>query len=399
MEYFLITIILVCQAYYFDFLGKSKNRVFFYNATLVVLIFFMGLRYRIGLDTIRYLRYFYVDDPTIDQLSFESFFESTYDPLYLIFISLVKTVFGYFYFVQIFQSAIVNILLFRYFSKHTKYVFSCVLFYFLWRYLAFTTEEMRAAIAIVICLYAFDYALEKKRIKSIILILIAAQFHLSAYFLLFIPFLTNIHINRITLLLLIVFFYIGYIIQDRFSDLMQLVEMMSNSDSHAARYDGNTYSKQILNINGILSVIIVYVMYAYWSLSFLKKNNNIKLAELEPFIFWGMFFAVISIPVSIFYRYTRFFEAYFIILYANMLITWSKNIRIKLKNTGYVLSMCYFLPFFFLILSDYFGKVNNSIKTYSRYYPYYSVFSKKIDSERETLIDYYPNTETPINDY
>ena len=131
MEYFIIICLLVIQAYYFDFLGKSNNKKLFYNATLIVLILFMGLRYRIGLDTIRYLRYFYVDDPTFDQITFESFIESTYDPFYLLFVSFVKTVFGHFYFVQIFQSAIVNILLFRYFSKHTKYVFSCVLFYFL----------------------------------------------------------------------------------------------------------------------------------------------------------------------------------------------------------------------------------------------------------------------------
>lgn len=401
MEYIVILLIILFLSYTHDYKGGIKYKAFNYNALLVILILFMGLRYRIGLDTIRYLQYFYVDDPTLDELSFETFFQSSYDPFYLLFVSSVKTIFGRFYFVQLFQSAIVNILLFRYFAKHTQYIFTCVLFYFLWRYVSFTSEEMRASIAIAICLYANDYAKEGKRLKSILFILIAAQFHLSAYFLLPVPFLTFFRINKVSLVVIIATYFVGLLIQLKFADIIEMLTVLSFMHSHSDTYIGSELASQTLNFNGVMAVIITYVVYSYVSVGFFKKLDGkvTRFEAIEPFIFLGLFFAIVSIPFSLMYRFTRFFEPYLMILYAEMLIELSHNIIVERKILKYYISIAYFSPFFLLILSDYTGSVGDNIKTYSRYYPYYSVLSKETDPSREKLLTFYKNTEFFSGDY
>ena len=77
------------------------------------------------------------------------------EPIFTLVNKIVYDLGGKFWMVQLVCAAIVNVLIFRYFEQHTKYVFSCILVYFIWVFSDFNAEEMRAGVAYVICLLKF----------------------------------------------------------------------------------------------------------------------------------------------------------------------------------------------------------------------------------------------------
>ena len=82
----------------------------------ILLILVAGLRYRIGGDTTNYIYSFYHVYPVLEDFSFEDY-PIGKDPLYVIINSIVKTLGGRFYVVQLIQSIFVITLTFKYFKK------------------------------------------------------------------------------------------------------------------------------------------------------------------------------------------------------------------------------------------------------------------------------------------
>lgn len=392
MVYILVVIFLFVLSYHFDYKGYTKNRNKWYRIAFVIFVLVAGLRYRIGLDTMRYMRSFYYDIPTLESLSWDELMTGRVEPLYALFVSIIKTVFGKFYFVQLFHAIIVEGLIFRYIKKHTPYIFSTLLIFFIWSYLNYETEEMRASLSIVLCLYACDYAKEKHWIRCELLVFVAFLFHSSAIVLSIIPFFSFLRFNRSFIFVLSGMFAVGIFIQQYFGDLVDYFsfnERIANRAEHYA-YD-SSLSSQTVNLRGILNILITNIFYIGFAIVFMRKTiRAVELKKVEPFAVTGMLFAVLSIPVSIFYRYVHFFQLFFIILMANYIIEGIRYKRGALLKLSPVLVCAWFFPFFFFILYSYLARVpGTDLRNYSRYYPYASIIEQDIDSDREYLFDNY----------
>lgn len=84
----------------------------------------------------------------------------------------------YYFLIQLFCVLPVFLLLRR--TECKKYAWLGVLIYCFWLY-PFSFNIMRQTIAIAICLWGYKYVLERKPIKYVITVIVAAGFHLSAF--------------------------------------------------------------------------------------------------------------------------------------------------------------------------------------------------------------------------
>lgn len=397
MEYLFVILLTLYLAYHYDYRGYNKNKDVWYRVLFAIIVFLIGFRYRIGLDTVTYLGIFYDErTPLLNEISIDTLEDSLMEPGYMLVTSLVKTLFGRFYVVQLLHAIFVTGLIFNYFKKHTRYIFTCVLIFIIWRILSYETEEMRASIAIVICLYANDYAIQRKWLKCIVLILIAFSFHISAFVLLFTPFTTFLRFNRWGFLMLAGSLVAGFVILELFGDLMELFDITSQMESRANGYAIKDMSESSKNIYGILSALITYLLYTLISVKYLKKHKpSGDILKLQSNILLGLMFVFISFPVYIFYRFVHFYEVYFMILYSELIITYLQNNR-----SSPIIKLSYFAPFFFLIVYSYWSVVpyNKNLRTYMRYYPYNSIFfqdrnknTEKLFSEYRVFYDSYEN--------
>jgi len=262
---------------------------------------------------------------------------------------------------------------------------------------------MRASMAIVLCLYANDYAIAKKYVRCEMLVLIASLFHSSAIVMVLIPFFTLLRFNKLTLFVLAGMFGVGLFVQQSFGDIIEMFifnERMAQKADHYA-FDSDL-SAQTANIRGILNILIVNVMYVCLAIvSTRKRRSKEDMKGLESYAVTGMIFAVLSIPVSLFYRFVHFYQIYFIILIAEYIVGGIRYKQGAFMKMNQVTMPAWIFPFFFLILWSYMSRVPNSheLRNYNRYYPYSTVIDQTVDRDRERLFNEYNAGGIPYNLY
>ena len=379
MVYLVVVFLLLLLSLIYDINGKVKYRDFFFNVMLLIFILVAGLRWRIGVDTPNYLGAFYHVYPTIYKFTFDDYglFNS---PFFVLLNSLVKTLGGRFYIVQLIHATIVNVLIFKYIKRHSSYIFTCLFFYSFICNATYNFETMRASISIVICLYANDYILNKKWWKGYMLYVLALLFHPQTIVLFILPLFFFLKCNKWGLLFLAFSFFIGVIIADLLKDYMFLLEGEDALEDKVGNY---TNSEQYGTGGGFLHLIVFFALptiYLLVPLIYLKKikcSNNVDI--IEPFIFLGLSFIMIRTNFEIAYRYVDCFKIYFVILYSELFVQLIKNSKKMDFLLSYVRSFVILFPIiFFHLIYTY---VSDSMNF--RYYPYNSVFERNINAKQQ----------------
>lgn len=163
MIYTAIILLLLSLSFRYDINEKKQGRNFWYNVCLLIFILVAGLRYRLGTDTCNYIQVFYHNIPSLGNLRGE---DLSINPLWVILNSVVYSLGGKFFVVQLCQSFVVCVLTFHYVKRHSRYIFTCALLFFLYSYFSQTMEEMKAGIAVALSLYGNDYMLNKKYVRG-----------------------------------------------------------------------------------------------------------------------------------------------------------------------------------------------------------------------------------------
>ena len=377
MIYIIILFLLLCLSLRYDINGKIKYRDECYLIMMVVFILIAGLRWRLMVDTPNYIYKFYYWTPTLDNFSFAEYSIGE-DPFYVLICSIVKTLGGRFYVVQLIEATFVNILVFKYIKRYSKYLFTCLFFYAITIYLGLCMETMRASFSIVICLYANDYILNKKWIKGYLLFLLALMFHAQTIVMFVLPLFFSLRLNRIGVICLIGAFVFGALLHTILGDYVSLLEMGDEIDDKVSVY---AESEKFGGVRGGVGYLIAFKLpnltYSLISLIFLKKwMPNSKILKLEPFVMLGMAFAIIRLNFEIAYRYANYFGLINVIFYSEFFISIihrAKNLDLRVACLR---ALICFSPFFFLV----------GLAKYVRlptFYPYSSVIDRKIDPDRE----------------
>ena len=146
-----------------------------------------------------------------------------------------------------------------------------------------------------------------------------------------------------------------------------------------------------LSLYGICSLLMTYYLYTFIAVYWFKKHNPLHpILKFESFFVWGLIIVFASIPLSFLYRIARFYDLYFVMLFASFV---GCNVETSFFASGKK-SVCPYLlliPFVILSVYGYFSKVKcfEDVRTISRIYPYETVFSRNIDLNRERLFHCY----------
>jgi len=392
MIYFLVIIVLLIQIYIYDFHKSKRNRKLNYNIVLVSLILIAGLRYRVGLDTIRYMNTFTLV-PTISNVTFVKMNESSSDPLYFLLSVLAKTISSNFVIMQFLQSIIVNCSVFYFVRKHTQYIFSAIFFYFLFLYFNFNFEVMREAVAVSFFLISFDYLVTKRYIKYYFFVTLAFLSHSSAIILFLVPLFMNLRIDKNLIIYLSLAIVLIIILS---SQLDKLMTMILYNGSIAVKLENyylasNLLSGDSLNLNGMLRYILMYIIYPLLCFIILRKIDISFKCNYQFAILIVMIIAIFLWKITLFYRYFNYFFMFDVLLFAELSGRFNVYIkrRISFIPGTFLLSVFFSLLIFFQIYGLVKVPEDSGIADYHRYFPYESVITSQIDPVRERIIYYH----------
>ncbi len=418
--YFLgIAFFLLVLSYVYDVWHYRKNKAIWEIIALAILILFAGLKYHLGGDNYSYLHYFYDEYPSLDAYTWKDFGVGK-DPLYALLNSFVRDLGGRFYMVQLIHASILNILLFNYIKRHSRYVFTCLFFYFITCFFHYNAEILRASLSIVICLFGNDCIKQNKWLNGYLLYGIALFFHAQTLLMFLLPVLFRMRLDTKGFIVLGLAFVLSYSLQSVLNNYLFLLDNMSDLQNRAQIYiESETYGSGSTSLGGLIVYLtpIIYILASHFIQEQTDKTR--ALEEIEPFIFLGLLFTVLSYNMPIFYRFTDYYRIYFVILYAYLFVlvstggielfkrhrvrfkgyklddegnkvavrgykTWVKKYRVTMKYRGYRMlnSVVCFLPFFIILAISITDKTS-----YIRYFPYTNVISKQIVAEREYMFN------------
>ena len=187
-----------------DIESRINKRRCYYLLSFFIL-FFTCFHYRLGCDSLEMEDSVYPSIPLLDQLSLSKLFDLGTEPLFALCCSFLKTAFCKDYLLfQIIHGLFVNIVILRFFWRETKYPFIALLIYFTFAFYYFNFEIQRQSIVIAILLLIEEYIDQKRYIKYYFWAIISIGFHYSGAFLLVLPFLKSLRLNRKTICLLFI---------------------------------------------------------------------------------------------------------------------------------------------------------------------------------------------------
>lgn len=391
---FLILILI----YKYDYIGHKHNKAIWFVVVYIILILVAGLRYRIGVDTIRYENKFsYV--PMFPNLDFEYLFDNgeKLEPLSALLFSISKTIFDGFYGVQLLQAAIVCILMAKFIRKHTHNIFTATFLFFICLYLNFTCEVMREACAVSFFLLAWDGFKERKWLKYYFFVCMAIGFHYSAIILLILPIFRMLNLDKILdhnisiLLFISICVLAGIILQNSFFDYIQLININENINNRVMSYDDSVLSGGRLNIYGLVSNIPKYVIYPLGAILILRKRKIPYYRDICLMSLFAIGFSVLTLWVSLFYRYNNYFMPFVIIAISSISFYKKQSlIGYKIRKHTFLNWAIMMIPFVFMYIYSYMANVGDTrYKQYSIYCPYKSVIFEEKDYDREQIFNYY----------
>lgn len=376
MIYLIVILILIFFIIRYDINSIKEGRDSCYYFVLVILILIAGLRWRLGSDTPNYMYLYYHETPVLGNYLKDGI--SIKYPLWILLNSVVLSLGGKFFLVQIIHAIFVNTLYFKYIKKHSPYIFTCAMFYFVWMFTNQNMETMKASMAIVVCLYGNDYMVNKKWLKGFLLYFVGCLFHISAALLLITPFVLFLKFNIVGVISFVLAYIIGGVIQEKLSDYLMLIELSEDLEKSASVYSNSDIYSKGRNLNFFIVNVLSFIIYSFFIVFYFKKKNIYsELIKYEPYLIIGLLFLILKSRLFIFYRYVHFYNIYIVLFVANAFISCIVDQKQLDKALASARSVILFSPLFILLLMY-------NIRRFPMYYPYSSVIEKKIDKNRES---------------
>jgi len=392
MIYFSIALLLGWFSFYFDFLKNRTGRRFFYILSWAVLVLLAGLRYKVGGDTYNYIYEFN---------NFDSFFKTFLTPTntfherqpgWYFIVATSKLINSDFTTLQIILALIVNTTFFWFIKRRTPYHFTGVFIYYLFFYCYLNFEILRESLAVCVFMLSFESLLRRRYKIYYIYVALALLFHISAIFLIVLPLLFRIattiflkHNGKILLLKILliasIIFIAGFLLNSYLQKLLPIFISNDLLQSKIVQYNDYDFT-----LFGILSSLFYYVAIPLFFIYKLKHQYRIQqlLSMMVIYVFIG---ASITF-YSIFFRFLNYLiPLYILVISEYLLFLYKHNFNFKI-NLGKVFFAFIFI--FIIFTNRYFAKVKDmpSVRWYSHWFPYHSIFDKVEDPNRKKLAEY-----------
>jgi hypothetical protein len=386
MIYLVIIVYLLFLIYHFDYKGKIAGKKRWFYLTCIIFILLSGLRYRVGGDTVGYME-MYDDFPTLFTVDWKNF-ETIFQPLWVLFVLIHKTITPDFALLQFTHAIILNVSLFAFIKKRTDHLFIFIFFYFIMQYyFLLNFEVLRESLAAAIFLIGFKYWENKKWLYYYLFAFISFEIHVSAVFLFILPFFRNLNLNLKTVsILLIVLIFLSEIFFNLFSEIFfdlfleksqnfELTEsLVENISGYTKGIEGTHYNWRFRLFSIGRNVILPF------SILLLPKYFNIRYKmQFSSLIFLYLFVSCFSVLSFISQRFLNYIFVFYLFFLSDCIVLLMQ----KYKKSSFIIFFS--IAFLFTFSNSYllFKKAEDGFAAYRSYYPYYSIFTKQEDKERE----------------
>lgn len=337
----------------FDINRKRGGKLVYY-LLYIYLVLLIGLRFKVGGDTINYMGYFEWQDD-LENIQFT--FGDLLQPGYNLLVGVSKTISPKFYVFQLIHSFLINTLLFVFIYKNVPYKFTALFCLYFVCYLYFTCEILREVISILIFAFLYKPLVNKKWITYYLGVAVCVMFHLSSLILIFFPLLTGLRFDK-RYFILIVIISLGLIGLNRLFLLLENVIIIGDKVS--------TYANEN---HGLLADILLCCRKGGFPIFFslIVKFGCRRNLKFENQLACLGIFGVMSLfnPV-IFGRITNYFILFFVLSFSFEIIDFIKSNNRKLIHNAAVLSILFILLY---------GSGYTMYNIYKLYTPYSSVLN------------------------
>ncbi|MBQ2883629.1 MAG: EpsG family protein [Alphaproteobacteria bacterium] len=338
-----------------------------------------GLRYHIGSDTANYIDYFEAV-PNLGDFFRVLDLQVLSQPLWFLFLSVVKTLFKDFLALQLIHAFIVNLLIGKFIYNQCNKPFISLLAYYCCCWWNFSFEIMRESLCVAIylnllCAYVNSNNSKRFIVSSIPLLLI----HMFA----FIPIILTIIVRKLTYKQTLFFgFAVAVILFFTLdNDLIMKLLLLSDgflSNSFADRVlmyaEGDEYGFKSISVLGYLFIIATSVAYPILvSKSKVCDDNYAKILLLYAFVI------ILRMKLLIFVRICNYWEIVLFVYAVNYIYANKATIKQKYIALCFIYSLLNGIQTFLTP-----QEFDNS-KYDSRYIPYSSYIEKSLNPTRERL--------------
>lgn len=307
MLYLLIFVLIICGIIYYDYNkvllcrkinysfnfkeGYYISREVYYYLLFIIFSLVSGLSYKVGSDVPIYMIEF--DEINWSYFTLNSISLSQRQPLWTLLELLSKTFGNNFVLFKIFIAVFVNLCIFLFFKRNTKYIFSSLLLYYVYLYFDINFNVLRQSLSLAFFLIACDYLFKKKYNKSYLLIIISILFHNSAIVLIFVPLLALLPINK--------YFQLSFLILSLTCVILLLIPkeyylyflFLSSTDDSikdlSTLYLTGDYGNSDFSFIKIFIQLLIFYIIAYYYHKSNASNNLLILLYIYHLLYFFLF--------------------------------------------------------------------------------------------------------------
>ena len=384
-----LLMILYCMIQY-DINGRVENKSAWYYGIMIYLILLSGFAYRLGGDGQTYLRE-YSEYSLSDGFGWAVL--GKYPgrlPGWVLLNKLCRVVCKDYWFFKLVHATLLNVLMFFGIKNVSKWIFTCLLFYFVLVFADINFQLLRQALAIGIFLNAIPFFERNEWGKYYLVCALGLLFHESILIAFLVPLVKLVKLTTKGLIVyvcvILVFFVLsGSIVNSLLNVLLSGSEVSLKVLHYSNEVEVCLHFSFLLNVllNGIIPLLFLYV--------FSKEGRHTSLMYLTLVY---VFIYSVGLYIPILYRFNFYFLLFFYSFFIEIFKFLAKKVkRFRLGpfkfNPGFVfLCLC-------LVLVLYKSKVyflsygDSPYPVYVQYYPYSSILTRNTNAAREALFAWF----------
>ena len=387
MIYIVTLLVIFYGVLVYDLNDTKHGRDLYYFFVCLWLIIMSSIQYRMGADIPAYMGEYEQYSKNLSWSYLDSF--SSRRPGWVLFNVICNFISKDFVFLKTVLSLFVHGIIFLFFKKYTKYIFSSLLIYFIVLYLQLSFNVLRASVAIALFLYAFRYIIEKRWVPYLIVTGVALLFHESALVFFVLPFFARINIKpknlKLYVFIVVICSFLVLFLPNLSGEFASIVSSVGNSvisDRAGTYVEGDMYTEFHFTLFGFIEnflYIAIYLFFFWYAVKYdlvRKEFRGLYVFFLLINVFNGLF--------PILYRFNQFVQPFYIVIAADVII----HICKKAKSLRFIPLIGTFLILAFVHLHVLFIPSSYGELPIIQYYPYYTVFEGETFLPREILWGY-----------
>lgn len=358
MEY-LVALILAIVGIILNHRLTPRVRKVFLCVILLYVVCLLGFRYRVGMDTIGYMKTF-SSEPDMEHLWSLKSLSLKHEPGYLFICAVSKLFSDEFWPVQMMLAAITDTCIFIFLYRNCRNVFTGVFLFLIMQFLYFGTEIIRESAAIGIFLVNLRNARRGDWVTYYLISLLSVAMHYSAIITWFLPLARFFKPNLLFLFLCVAILGVTPLVE-KFNQLLSIAALSERIDTY-------TQDANAVNLNWRIGEFLKTGLPAIVAFV-VCKWSHIRM-RFQPFLLIQILLCcgAFAIPV-IFQRLTSYTSLFVIATLANYL-SWEKaSIWLRSAVLGFIISTQ--LYYYHTLLPA--------------WTPYVSIFNPYNSPEREAL--------------